>query len=306
MNKVLLTSRIHVTTYYTFDQTSAMAPSRGIIRCTISSRFAFTHLPHHRTFSIFSHLSSGHNRWSKIKHDKGKNDAAKNRQRSVFANEITNASKLYGPDPNSNPKLADIITKAKREGFAKASIEGAIARGQGKSASGAKLETVTLEGILPGNVGFIVECETDNKARTMMELRQVLKDAGGSATPSAYLFEKQGRVVLDGKPGIGMNEVLDVALDAGAEEITEEENMDITLLCEATATNAVREKVSSEMGMTVKSAEILWNPIKDTMIELDDIKALEGYEAFIDALRDREPNAVVAVNLQDNVNVQSN
>ena len=85
-----------------------------------------------RSFSYSPTPSSGHSRWSKIKHDKLKTDAAKNRQRSLFSQEIATASKFYGPDPNTNPRLADIVTKAKRDGFAKASIEAAIARGQGK------------------------------------------------------------------------------------------------------------------------------------------------------------------------------
>ena len=86
-------------------------------------------------------------------------------------------------------------------------------------AGGEKLENVTVEGILPGNVGVVVECETDNKARTMMTLRHVLKEAGGTATPSAYLFEKKGVVVFESQPGKGLDALLDIALDAGATDI---------------------------------------------------------------------------------------
>ena len=122
--------------FYT-TYTAKMAPSRGI---GILRSFAQSPTATPITFRAFSATTiplSGHNRWSKIKHDKGKADALKNRQRSIFAQEIATASKLFGPDINSNPKLADLVTKAKKEAFPKASIEAAIARGQGKSLTGA-------------------------------------------------------------------------------------------------------------------------------------------------------------------------
>ncbi|KAF2478877.1 DUF28 domain protein [Neohortaea acidophila] len=250
-----------------------------------------------RTFITTSPYQSGHNRWSKIKHDKQKVDAAKNRQRSLFAHEIAHASKYYGADPNSNPRLADIITKAKREGFAKASIEAAIARGQGKSTSGQKLENVTIEGILPGNIGVVIECETDSKARTMMELRHVLKDAGGTATPSAYLFEKKGKLVFEGAPGKGLEQVMDVALDAGVEDIEEAEDGEITLLCEPSDTNAVSQAITNAFGLEMKSSEISWIPIKETAVEVTDAATVEGLDAFMEVVQEKESSATVAMNI---------
>lgn len=206
------------------------------------------------------------------------------------------ASKFYGPDPGANPRLADIITKAKREGFAKASIEAAIARGQGKGATGESLEIVTIEGILPGNVGVVIECETDSKARTMMELRHVLKEAGGTATPSAYLFEKKGKMVFETSSGKGLEQVLDVALDAGAEEIDEGDDGTITVLCDPAETRTVSEAVLNALGLNMISLEIAWVPIKDTMVETSSTGSGNELSGFMDALQEKEPNASVAVN----------
>ena len=114
-----------------------------------------------------------------------------------------------------------------------------------------------VEGILPGNVGVVVECETDNKARTMMNLRHVLKEAGGTATPSAYLFEKKGMVVFESQPGKGLDEILDVALDAGATDIEEGEDA-ITVLCEPGDTAALANSVSNSLNLQIRSSEIIW------------------------------------------------
>lgn len=273
-----------------------MAPSRGVARLLLSKRRLTRPQSHLRSISSTAIVFSGHNRWSKIKHDKLKADASKNRQRSLFAQEISNASKLYGPDPSANPRLADIITKAKREGFAKASIENAIARGQGKSAGGEKLESVTVEGILPGNVGVVVECETDNKARTMMNLRHALKEAGGTATPSAYLFEKKGVVVFESRPGKGLEEMLDIALDAGATDIEEGEDA-ITVLCEPGDTAALANTVSNALNLPIRSSEIIWRPVHDTIVGVASEDAAGEIGAFLDELEEKEPGVAVAMNI---------
>merc|ERR1712093_873455 len=147
-------------------------------------------------FTTTSSIQSGHSRWSKIKHDKGAVDAKKNFQRSQFSREIALASKLWGPDVNSNYRLASVLAAAKKAGFPKALLEGAVARGQGKSASGATLESITLEVIVPPTVAMIIESETGNRARTLMDLRYIVKRHGGSVTPTGYLFQKKGRIAL--------------------------------------------------------------------------------------------------------------
>ncbi|KAK3112004.1 hypothetical protein LTR53_012166 [Teratosphaeriaceae sp. CCFEE 6253] len=288
-----------------------MAPSRGLFAISpLSPVQRPTHICQRcrlRCVSTSATLASGHNRWSKIKHDKGKADATKNKQRSIFSQEIALASKLSGPDPGLNTRLADLITKAKREGFPKAGIESAIARGQGRSTSGASLEPVTVEGILPGNVGVIVECETDNKLRTLADVRLMLKEAGGSATPSAYLFQKKGRVVLESRDGVEAEQVLEVALEAGATDVEDDEDGRIVVSTEPGETTTVGDALAKALGLQIAASEILWDPNEDTKIEVRDDKAAEELGGFVDELQERESSLqAVAMNVaQGSLNDES-
>jgi len=249
---------------------------------------------------------SGHSRWSKIKHDKGTNDAAKNKQRSIFSQEIATASKcnvrsnnqsiranhatVFGPDPNANPRLADLITKAKRAGFAKTSIESAIARGQGRSVSGASLEAVTVEGILPGNVGVVIDCETDNKARTISDVRLAIKDQGGSSTPASFLFAKKGRIIFEHKDGVGIDEVFEPALETGALDVTEDADGRVVIYTEPSDTKSASAKLSAALDLEIVGSEIIWDANEDTRVPLVDDKAAIDLAGFVEKLQEKESN----------------
>ena len=274
-----------------------MAPSRGLTSLP-STGFFVCQKCAFRGFATSALLNSGHNRWSKIKHDKGKNDAVKNRQRSAFAQEIATASRLFGPEPSLNSRLAELISKAKKEGFAKASIEAAIARGQGRSANGASLESVMVESILPGNIACILESETDNRLRTLSNLRLVVKEFDGREGPSAYLFEKRGRTVLEKKAGVGIEEVLDAALEAGALDVLDDE-VGIVVFSEPADTKAVGDKISSALGLDIKTSGIFWSAIEDTKVEVDTETAAEELGEFVDELIEKEPTVQsVAMNIR--------
>lgn len=275
-----------------------MAPSRGLYSAIAKSRNAHAKLCQLRCLHTTPAARSGHNRWSKIKHDKGKNDAIKNRQRSVFAQEIATASKIFGPDPNMNPRLADIITKAKREGFAKASIETAIARGQGRSTSGVNLESVTIEAILPNNVGLMVECETDNRLRTLADVRKVIKDNGGIASPASFLFEKRGRIVFDKKEQITSVEVFDAALDAGATDIDDLPDGRVVVYTEPERTRMIGDVLSQTFKLEVATSGIVWDPNPETKVDLLDNNAAQDLCTFVDELHDSDSNVQgLAMNL---------
>lgn len=255
-------------------------------------RPTLSHLPprHHYPFSTTSLHPSGHNRWSKIKHDKARVDSARNKANSIFSQEIATASKLSGPDPALNPRLQDLITKAKKEGFAKSSIEAAIARGQGKSATGAVLESVSVEGLLPGNVGVIVECETESKLRCLSDVRLRLKEVGGTATPCAYLFTRKGRVVFEGKEGVGVDEVLEPALEAGATDVLEGEDGAVIVEVEPEDTKAVAEAIQGALGLQISRSEIVWEANADTVVDLEKEETAQEIIEFLDNLEDKEPN----------------
>ena len=276
-----------------------MAPSRGLSRILSSSSRIYT-CPRcrSRAFATSPYVQSGHNRWSKIKHDKGKADAAKNRQRSIFAHEIATASKLFGPDPNGNAKLADLITKAKREGFAKASIEAAIARGQGRSLSGSSLENVTVEGILPNNVAVIVECETDSKLRTLAEVRLAIKEIGGNATPTSYLFQKKGRVVFEAKDGIGIDEILEPALEAGALDVEEGEDGRTVVFTEPSDVRNIGDAIANALALDIATSNIIWDANDDTKVGVGNEEAAQELSGFVDELQEKESTVqAVAMNV---------
>jgi len=245
-----------------------------------------------RAFSCAPALSSGHNRWSKIKHDKGKADSAKNKQRSALAKEISQASKDAGPDPATNPRLAGFIAIAKRAGFPKTSISAAIDRGQGISASGVPLTSVTLEFMLPPSIAAVAEFHTDSKARTMQDVRDILKHFGGTLTPTTYMFDRKAKIVFEKPQGVDEEEILDKAIDAGVldvEVVEKEDGEDVdrvVVFTEPAEMTTVGEKLSADLGMKMSSQEFIWDPKDDNKVELDDADVADQLEKLIAKLEE--------------------
>jgi len=238
-----------------------------------------------RHFATTSRTQSGHSRWSTIKHDKGKADQVKNKQRTIFSKDISNASKFHGPDPNTNNLLALAITNAKRAGFPKASIEAAILRGQGKSSSGAALESLTIEAVIPP-VALILECQTDSKLKALQDLRLLIKNHGGTSTPTTYLFEKRGRIVFQKKDGVGADEVLEPALEAGALDVIEDSEGRVVVDTEAAALKAAEKSIAGAAGLELDSSETIWYPNDDTKVGALDASTLEHLEKLEEELEE--------------------
>ena len=260
-----------------------------------------SHYVAQRRFGIFSTSFSGHNRWSKIKHDKAKTDQSRHRQHAAFAREIAFASRVGGPQLAHNTRLADAVTKAKREGFPKASIEAAIARGQGKSSTGATLESVTIEGILPGNVGVVVECETIGRARTISALKNALKKAGGAASPSAYLFERMGRILLECNKEVEEEHLLEAALNAGATDVQIDKEGTLQVFCDPSSTKVVEEYMitSTDLGARLSASEIVWSPHENTKVEISSEVTTDTLFAFVEDVLERENDIqMIAMNLK--------
>ncbi|DAA76667.1 TPA_exp: Uncharacterized protein A8136_7344 [Trichophyton benhamiae CBS 112371] len=244
-------------------------------------------------------LQSGHNRWSTIRHDKGKNDAAKSKERQIFSKDIIQASKLYGPDPKTNPRLALVIANAKRSGMPKPTIEAAIARGQGITAAGAALESLTIEGMLPHSVAVVVECLTDQKARALQDIRAIIRHSGGSNTPTSYLFEKRGKIVFEQKPDLDVDSYLELAIDAGATDVEGDENNRLIVYTEHTATKAVADKMSTATDLVTESIDIIWDPNQDTLVKLESEEARGTVENIVNELRDDPSVQDIYINCPD-------
>ncbi|KAL3425846.1 DUF28 domain-containing protein [Phlyctema vagabunda] len=238
-------------------------------------------------FSTTTIAQSGHNRWSKIKHDKGSADAKKNAQRSVLAHEITLCSRLYGSDPNVNSKLAAILATAKKAGFPKAGMEAAVARGQGRSLTGATLELCTLEAIMPPSIAMVIDIETDKKLRSLPDIRHIVKAKGGSVTPTNYLFQRKGRVSFEqDERKLSVDDVLEQAIEAGAEDVEADEDGNIVVWTDANMTHSAANELQESLGLKVLSSDIIWDANKDTVFQLENDADAESLAHMIDALRE--------------------
>ncbi|KAE8388219.1 transcriptional regulator TACO1-like protein [Aspergillus alliaceus] len=239
-----------------------------------------------RGFSSSSPWFAGHNRWSSIRHDKAKNDKAKSKERQIIGKEISSATQMGGPDPKFNPRLTLALSNAKRAGIPKTVIEAAVARGQGISVTGEALEQVTIEAILPHSVAAVIECQTDQKARILQDLRYAIKDAGGTVTPTTYLFEKKGRITFEKKDGLNPDDYLDQAIEAGAMDITADEEGRLIVFAEPAETKSVGEALSKMSQLTIEELEIIWDPNQDTLVELTEDEHVKEIEDILSILRE--------------------
>ena len=199
------------------------------------------------------------------------------KQRTGLVQEIQSASKQYGADPQFNPRLATIINSAKKQGLPKALIEGAIARGQGRSATGAALESLTIEAMLPPSVAVIMECQTDSKARTLNDIRALIKDFGGTATSTSHMFDRKGKIVLEGHKSMSEEEIFDQAIEAGAIDVQMEEDGKVVVFAESSQTTAVADALAAFSRIEVVSSDIIWDPKEDMMADVASPEILESF-----------------------------
>ena len=224
---------------------------------------------HIRRLSNTSTRASGHNKWSSIKRDKARNDSLRAKQGTILAKHITNASKHHGPDPKMNAQLAGAIANAKRAGMPKSSIESAITRGQGRSDTGAALEALTIEAMVPPTA-LIVECETDSKGRALLDLRNLLKRNGATTTPTAYLFERRGRISFAAKDGLGVDEVLEAALESGALDVDSTGQGQVIVDTRPQDLKEVEANLTKTMDLEAIALDTIWLPKLETAVtELD-------------------------------------
>jgi YebC/PmpR family DNA-binding regulatory protein len=170
-----------------------------------------------------SGVMSGHSKWHTIKHKKGAADAKRGKIFTRIIKELTVAARNGGGDPDSNPRLRTVIAEAKQHNMPAENIKRAIRRGTGEE-EGVSYEEVTYEGYGPGGVAILVETLTDNKNRTVGEIRHTFSKFGGNlgeANSVGWMFEKKGLVVVD-KQKAGEDVLMSAALDAGADDMKDD------------------------------------------------------------------------------------
>ncbi len=232
---------------------------------------------------------SGHSKWATTKRQKAVVDAKRGALFTKIANQIAIAARS-GTDPNMNPSLAMMLEKARQANMPKVNIERAIARVADKSA--AALIEETYEGYGPGGVGIIIEVATDNKNRTMPEVRNTLsKNGGRMADPGSVMFQfsRKGWIEISEKG----EDAMMMALDAGAEDVDEMEDGFIILTAPSDLMK-VRQSLLDN-GLTVTTAELRYVPNSHVAIEGADGEKLER---LLDALDDLDDVTAVHTNAE--------
>jgi YebC/PmpR family DNA-binding regulatory protein len=213
---------------------------------------------------------SGHSKWSSIKHKKGATDAKRGKIFSKLNKEITVAARIGGGDPGSNPRLRTAIQAAKSENMPKDNMERAIKKGTGEL-EGVNYEEGFYEGYGPGGAAIFIESLTDNKLRAVAEIRHIFNKSGGNLGENgcvSWMFDKKGYIVIE-KKGIDEETLMETAIDAGAEDVREDE-INIEVITAPNDFEAVREAVD-KASISYVVAEITMLP-KTTV-------NLEGKEA---------------------------
>jgi YebC/PmpR family DNA-binding regulatory protein len=228
---------------------------------------------------------SGHSKFSNIKHKKEKNDAAKGKIFTVIGREIVVAVKEGGPDPDNNSKLRDVIAKAKANNMPNDTIERGIKKAAG-DANAANYEAVTYEGYGPNGVAIIVDALTDNKNRTAANVRSAFTKGKGSVGTQgcvSYMFQEKGQILIDKEEcSVDADDLMMMALDAGAEDFNEEDDS-FEILTAPEDFTAVREALENA---GIKMAEADVTKIPDTYVELTDEDAIKNLNKTLDLLED--------------------
>lgn len=236
---------------------------------------------------------SGHSKWSTIKRKKGAEDAKRGKIFTRLARDITIAARESGGDENANPKLKLAIAKAKSANMPKDNIERAVKRGTGEL-DGGQLEEITYEGYGPEGVAIVIEVLTDNRNRSLADIKYVFNRGGGSLASAGsvlWQFEKKGFFVLDAA-SLDFEEVFMVAAEAGADDVVEEEGR-IVIYTPKDKYAAVDQALIAA-GYTAEEAELRWEPQNEVDIAQD--KAVQNLK-IIDQLEELDDVQSVSSNL---------
>ena len=198
---------------------------------------------------------AGHSKWANIQHRKGAQDKKRGKLFTKLIREVTIAARTGGADLAANPRLRVAVDKAKAQSMPKENIERAIKRGAG-DLNGVDYQDVTYEGYGPGGVAVMVQCMTDNRNRTVAEVRHAFSKFGGNLGADgsvAYMFNQVG--LLSVEPGAGEERVMEIAIDAGAEDVVVNGDGSIDVLTDPADYNTVKDAMD-HAGLRLELAEV--------------------------------------------------
>lgn len=230
---------------------------------------------------------AGHSKWANIQHRKGRQDAKRGKIFTKIIKEITVAARLSGGDPAMNPRLRAAISEAKEQNMPSDNITRAIKKGTGEL-EGVNYEEIRYEGYGINGAAIIIDCLTDNKQRSVSDVRHALTKNGGNLGTDgsvAFMFKHCGTIVF--APGVSEDEIMEVALDAGAEDIVTDEDGSVEVITAPNDFIAVKEALTAA-GFTPAMSEVTMKPenevvftgeegdkmqkILDVLEELDDVQ----------------------------------
>jgi YebC/PmpR family DNA-binding regulatory protein len=237
---------------------------------------------------------AGHSKWANIKHRKAAADAKKGKVFTRLIKEITVAAKLGGADPNMNPRLRLAMDKGREANMAKDSVQNAIKRGSGQL-EGVSYEEARYEGYGPGGAAVIVDCLSDNRTRTVAEVRHAFAKNGGNLGSDgsvAFLFKHCGLFVF--APGASEEKIMDAALEAGAEDVVANDDGSIEVVCAANDFHAVKAALD-KAGLKPEVAEVTMKPLNDAVLAGGDAQRMRSLLDALESLDDVQDVYTTAV-----------
>ena len=223
---------------------------------------------------------AGHSKWANIKHKKAAADARRGKAFTRLIKEVTVAARLGGGDPSFNPRLRLAIDKATAHNMPKDTIERAAKRGAG-GLEGAHYEEVRYEGYGMNGAALIIDCMTDNRTRTVADVRHAFSKFGGNLGTEgsvAFLFRHVGQIVF--APGSNEDKVMEAAIDAGADDVVTNEDGSIEVITGPNDFIAVRDSLA-KAGLTPEYADVTMKPLNEVALRGEDAQRMQK---LIDAL----------------------
>ena len=237
---------------------------------------------------------AGHSKWANIQHRKGRQDAKRGKVFTKLIKEITVAAKMGGSDADSNPRLRLAMDKAFDNNMSKDTVERAIKRGAGEL-DGASYEEIRYEGYGFGGAAVMVDCLTDNKTRTVAEVRHAFAKNGGNLGAEgsvAFQFKHCGQFIF--APGTSEDKTMEAALEAGAEDVVTNEDGSIEVICAPQDFHAVKTGLEAA-GLKAEVADITFKSLNDSELTGEDVAKMQKLLDAIDALDDVQEVYTTAV-----------
>ncbi len=237
---------------------------------------------------------AGHSKWANIQHRKGRQDAKRGKLWTKLIREVTVAARAGGADPDTNPRLRLAWDKATDANMPKDTIQRAIARGAG-GIDGANYEEIRYEGYGVGGAAVIVDCMTDNRTRTVAEVRHAFAKNGGNLGQEgsvAFMFQHCGQFLF--APGTSEDKVMELALEAGAEDIVTDAEGVIEVIC-APADYAAVKMAFDQAGLKAEMDGVIMKALNETEVSGDDAEKMQKLLDALESLDDVQEVYTTAV-----------